>query len=222
MAYSKIGIINLALGKIGVARISSLTEDSAQCIKAVEVYDYILDEVLESADWRFAKRRVALSQSTTAPANTNQYDYAYPLPQDYLRTAKGTKSDPAVYPVGAYALSYTSLNALVQAKTYDYIIEALEDGTKCLFTNYDNSSEDLYLTYIRRVTNPGLYSAQFISALSFRLAAEVSMSLTESVQKFELMMNGYDRALLLAKGHNQSMDYLEDEHGGDEWESAGR
>jgi hypothetical protein len=219
MAYSQIGIINLALGKIGPAKISSLTETSAQAEAAVLVWEYVRNEVLEARDWRFAKERVALAQNATAPVS--KYDYAYTLPADFLRIAKDSPDDPSVYSSGSYSSSYLSGQLEIQGKSYDYIIENISDDTLCLFTDYDNTDDDLYLTYIKAEASAAKYSAHFISALAFRLAAELSFKLTESSEKYDRMMKYYDQALIRATAHNQGLDHNEEE-GSDAWETAGR
>ena len=50
MAYSDVGIANLALIRVGAKRITALTEDSEQAIVANAVWQYIRDEVLAAKD----------------------------------------------------------------------------------------------------------------------------------------------------------------------------
>ncbi len=220
MAYSQTGIINMALGRIGVKRISAINEDSTPAIAANAVWEYIRDEVLQVKDWVFAKTRVALAQNTTEPISG--YDYAYDLPTDFLRLVRDKKADPAVYPTGAYGYSYTYGDLVITGIKYSYIIETLPIGTLCLFTDYDNSSDDLFITYIRKVTDPQKYTAAFINALAFRLAAELALQLTEGMTKYQAMMNLYPQALQSAEAVNQSGDWVEDETGNTDWEDAGR
>ena len=220
MAYSTVGIINVALQKIGVGRIAALGESSEQAIAANAVWEYIRDEVLQAKEWWFAKARAALAQNDTSP--THGYDYAYTLPADFLRLCKDKKGDPAVYPSGLLASSYIAGDTIIKLPTYSYTIEALPDGTICLFTDYDNSSNDLYIRYIRKITDPQKFTAMFISALAFRLAAELAISRTEGLKKYKTMMEMYSQALLMADSVNQSGDYQKNETGDDSWERAGR
>ncbi len=208
MSYSEVGIVNLALTRIGVKRISSLdgTDITSQDCNAI--WEYIRDEVLETKDWRFAKTRAVLVLNATTPLYT--WNYAYTLPSDFLRLAKTNKDDPPVYP-----------NTLTET-IYPWIIEALPDGTPCIFTNYDNSDYDLYINYIKKETNPTRFSAQFISALSWRLALELSIIRTENKAKISFCEAKYKEALIGADSLNQSMDSIDEETGGDSWETAGR
>jgi hypothetical protein len=214
MAYSQIGIVNLALLNIGVGSISALNEGTPQSIAANAAWEYVLNEVLEAKDWNFAKTRASLAVSDVTPVNN--WSYAYPLPSDFLRLVSDykntSKDDPAIYPM-----------------EMPYIIETLATGTSpnityitCLFTDYDNTSEDLIITYIRKVTDPSKYTAHFITALAFRLAAQLAVSLTESRTKFSDMMQSYRAAIVGADALNQTGNYLEDEKGSSSWEDAGR
>jgi len=203
MAYSVLGIYNQSFARIGQPKQNSLTADTTPIIQANLAWEYVRDEVLESHDWVFAKTRVAIAQNATAPSNG--YDFAYTLPADFLRVCRQDENDPPIYPAN-----------------YRHIIEALPDGTLCLFTDYDNSAEDLLLTYIRREENPARYTASFCSTAAFRLAAELALVINESQKKYETMMALYDGALARAKGLNVSGDYMANETGSTDWELAGR
>lgn len=224
MAYSITGIVNLALLKIGVKRISSHPDSTTpQGIDANDCWEYIRDEVLAKRDWKFAKTRVALAQNATAPAYL--YDYAYTLPSDFLRLCLTKKDDTNTYPSGAYDNNYyvTQDGIVVFGTVYSYSIETLSDGTMVLMTNYDNTDYDLYIPYIKKVTDATKYSPLFIKALSYRLAAELAMPRTEGQKKFESMMLMYEKALQEADELNSSMEYVEDETGPYiSWADAGR
>ena len=100
MSYSELGVINLAFSHIGVAAITSAQWATPttvqQAIEANAVWEYIRNEVLEAADWRFAKQRITLDRAIYTP--DYGYDYYYVLPRDFLRLAKGTPVDPSMYP----------------------------------------------------------------------------------------------------------------------------
>jgi hypothetical protein len=209
MAYSNVGIANMMLQRIGAkSRLTSLTDGSPNAVVVSTVWDYILDEVIEAVKPKFATVRAPLTQGTTDPANTDMYLYEYPLPSDYLCLADDTKDDPAIWP---------------QPGVDPYVIEAMSDGTMSLMTNYDSTgAQAIYMTYVRRVTDPAKFTPSFINAFAFRGAAELTFSIAPGMGKFEAMMNLYGKALLKAKGGSRAQDYLEDEKGSDTWEAAGR
>lgn len=203
MAYSQLGVYNMAFGRIGQPKQSSLTADTTPIIQANAVWEYVRDEVLEASEWRFARTRVALAQNATAPVSG--YDFAYTLPADFLRICKQDENDPPINPA-----------------VYRYTFETLPDETQCLFTDYDNADEDLYLRYIRREENPARWTSHFCSAVSYRLAAELALVINESQKKYETMMTLYEGALRRAEGLNVSGDYLQDETGSTAWSQTGR
>jgi hypothetical protein len=200
----------MALQRIGAkSSITALTDGTPNAIKANTVWEYIRDEVLEAVKPKFATVRVALAQSATLPANAEVYDFAYPLPVDYLCLADDSKDDPNVWP---------------DTSVKPYVIETLADGTVCVMTNYDSVTEDydIFLTYVRKVVDPAKYYPSFINALAFRLAAELALTITESGSKYEAMTNLYIKALKKAKAASRAQDYIEDEKGSDSYETAGR
>lgn len=203
MAYSDIGIINVGLGRIGQPKISSLSEDSTAAIQASVALEYVRDELLEAADWVFAKTRLVLSKNATVPVQG--YDFAYTLPPDFLRLCRVRKDDPPVYP-----------------SQLSYVIESLPDGTLCLMTDHDNDLADIIIQYIRKEDNPARYTSAFSSAFSYRIGAELAFVIAESRPKFETMMSLYDTFLKKAIALNNSSDFLADETGNTDWEDAGR
>lgn len=211
MAYSIVGIWNMALQRIGAqGRITALDDGTPNAIKINAVWEYIRDEVLEDIKPKFATVRKTLAQSATEPANIEVYAYAYPLPSDYLCLADGIEGDPPIWPedIGPYVLETLSPT----------------DESLSLMTNYDSvtADQDVYLTYVKRLVNPAKYPASFINALAFRLAAELTFSIVESAGKYQAMMQLYDRAKKKARAASLDQDYLRDEKGSDSWETAGR
>lgn len=366
MAYTIAGIVNLALGRIGVKKIADpqafpFTEDSNQAIKANAVWEYVRDEVVGIRDWKFAKKRTAIGRVAETPAS--DFDYAYLLPDDFLRLVQ---TEPNIYPdypysietmdvieglgnildfnpvtaytaalkskIGRYceldcgsskslfvaaaykeddvtllsvecvsaaddvlavtsdenaitislakttsskntaALIQTALRALATVNEIDvsawtvtanaayvaapptsgidvdavpmgngdkaytcilagtgkfpavetsYWTEIEPSAALCLLTDYDNvaGGQELVIIYIRRVTDVILFFPSFISALAFRLAAELSIGLTEGTGKFGGMMGLYNNALISALEVNQSLEYMKTP---DPWSEAGR
>jgi len=196
MAYSQIGIVNMAFFLIGDNPISDIAGTDERSILAAGVWDLILDEVLcaHEPGWNFAKKRVALAQDTETPAG-EEYDYRYALPADYLKVLK------------------------IEPELTDYRIEA-----GYLLTDYDNTDgDDIILHYIRRETNPAMFSAMFATALYFRLAAQFAMKQQRGSNTIqERMFNLYASALKKAQNVNQSEDYVEDETGSTSWLATGR
>lgn len=208
MAYSKVGIANMAIQRLGAKSSITVWGDGVNGAKVRNVWEYVLNEVLETVKPKFATSRVQLAKSSTDPANTDVYECAYPFPSDYMTLAEGTADDPPVWPKSAAP----------------YAIETLSDGTLCLMSNYDTTqaSYGIFLTYVKKVTDPTKFTALFVNALVFRLAAELAYTITEGQGKFETMMTLYDKARQRAQALDNKQAYLAKETSNTDWECAGR
>ncbi len=80
MAITNIDIVNLALIKIGSAKITTFTDKSD--VNLSTLYSQIRDRLLIQYPWNFARAREELSPNDEAPAF--EWDYEYDLPMDYL------------------------------------------------------------------------------------------------------------------------------------------
>lgn len=148
---SDIGIVNSALLKIGASKtIVSLTDDTPNAIKANAIFDIVRDALVRGGGWNFATTRVQLAQSTTIPAF--DYDFAYPLPADWLRTLRVYDNDAG-------------------GGTVEYRIE----GTSIL-----SYATEIWLLYLRRVTDPNVMTADFRELLSLKLAVELAIPVANS------------------------------------------
>jgi hypothetical protein len=229
MAYSTVGIVNLGLLRIGAKIISAMDENSPNAIKANAVYPYLLDEVLQVKDWRFAKTRLQLAVIATTPGYA--YQYAYALPADFLRLVKPHKppsrgrnpyasflfSDPVGYHSGV------DWDPPVYPTGFPYVIETMPtDGGKYILTNYNNSAVGLWINYIQQIIDATKFTPAFINCLANRIGAELAIPITEDKQKSTGLLQAYTDSLQSAEAINESLDYLEDETGGTEWVDAGR
>lgn len=193
MPYSETGIVNLAIGRLGsTGRITSLDDTTANAVRAKAVWQYIRDEVLEDFPWKFAKTRAALAKDSTDPAFG--FDCRYVLPYDCLKvlsTSEDQPDNPLVYEI--------------------------ESGY--LLTDYDNSSQDLYILYTKRVTDTTKYSPSFVNALAYRLAAELAMAITNDKTIAQSMQALYQNALLSAQGTDAQEGSVEEIQS---WDDVGR
>lgn len=225
MAYSIVGVANMALSHLGQPKIASLTESASApaVVSSINVnLPFVIGEILESADWVFAKTRVTLEKNSTTPVQG--FLYAYTLPADFVRPCRQRKDDPPVYPDSVVTTPTYFHGYLYNEKVqFNYVVETLADGTKCLFTDYDNSTTSLVYQYIRREENPARWSAHFCNTVAVRLAAALAPVLTSVKSGMDdKMWRLYATMLKRAKGHNASHDFLKDETGSTDWEIAGR
>lgn len=174
---SKVEICNLALTKLGAARITSLDDDSKQARALSSIFDATRDAELALHPWSFAIIRASLPASSTAPAF--EWQRAFPLPADCLHLVQ----------VGDSFSFYDSDTA---GAGFD-----VEGGAVLT-----DAVSPLLVRYVYRVTNSGLFPPLFVQALACRLALELSEELTQNVSKREAAAMAYREAIREAKRAN--------------------
>lgn len=171
----EVGICNSGLAKIGNNRIISLTQGTPAANLCAEQYEKLRDDLLRSHDWNFAASRVKLGQLSATPAFG--YDYQYALPSDWMRTITVHAADNRYVHITEYAT------------------ESTEAEGRVLLTDYP----DVYLRYVRKITDVNLMDPAFREALAWRLAVELSVPLTKSGSLRDRMDAGFEDALSIAK-----------------------
>jgi len=243
LAYSQVGISNVALGRIGArGQITSINDNSSNAVKILSVWDTIFAEVSAERDWRFAKTRAQLQLSPIIPLYS--WKAAWALPTDLLRFVRPQRrpekrrgfwwgwgpegsgwyrrEDPPFWPFDT-----------------DYKIETLTAGWtspptnpltpypqpfpsgRYAVTNYTGWCGPALFTYIQLISDYSQLMPGFVNCLCNRLAMELSIGITEDKQKFELMESRYKDSLNSAEAQNECLDFS-DEDGNESWAEAGR
>lgn len=151
MASSEVEICNRALDAIGAPTITALTEGTRQAGICNRYFPQLRDDVLAAHPWNFAIKRAVLPALETAPAWG--FDYAYQIPTDCLRVVE-VEGEDAIVPPSAWQVESGSI--------------------------VTDMTAPLYIRYISRVTETGLFAPLFVSALAARIAAEIAQPLTGS------------------------------------------
>jgi hypothetical protein len=151
---SEVVIANTALRRLGANTITSFMEGSKSANCVLDFFEETRDDLLRAHAWNFATKRAKLAQLANAPAFG--FDHAYGLPAGWIRTISVHDND------GGFG-------------TVEYKAEN-QDGQNVLLC----SSEDVYLRYVARVTDPNRMPPDFRAALSRRLAAAMALDLTKS------------------------------------------
>ena len=177
MPASVISICNLALSHVGGYSIAALDEQSAEARLCARHYEVCRDEVLRGFKWAFATklRPLALAADVTFP----NWEHVYAYPADCLAPRRivgaGTRKPSA-------PLEYTVVSAA--AGTQKYIL---------------SDDPEAYLEYTARITDPAQFDAQFVSALSYRLAADLVTGLTGDSKERGSLLQVYGALLAEAK-----------------------
>ena len=170
----KIDIINLALARLGLPTISSLTEGSEEAAKASMCWEGAVDATLQAYRWDFNTRRTALALISEDP-DGYPYRYCY--------------GDPANM-VQAYAIFDDSPG-------HDRIIPFIHEN-RCIYTD----QADAILIYGVRETAVSKFSPQFNDALAWRLVGDMAMALTQRTdlakQAEQLFQQALSKAATLA------------------------
>ena len=153
MAVSEVTICNLALQKLGEARITSLSEDSPRARSCNAAYEFIRDRELRAHKWNFAKKRATLAPSSVTP--DFDFDDAFPLPTDFLRLLPPNTS------------------------SLDWQIENHE-GSPSILTN---DGDTLEIVYIARITDTAKFDMLFVEMLACKLALHLCEDRTQSNTK---------------------------------------
>ena len=174
---SETGICNSALLKIGATRITSLTQGTKNANACQELYPTLRDDLLRQHAWNFAVKRRKLAQLSDEP--TYEFDHAHQLPTDWLRVL-AVHGDDAAYSIPEYRI----------------------EESKTLLASVD----EVWLTYVRQVTDPNEMTSDFRQVLSGYLARELAVPIAESNTLWERMDVEYRRGLRRAR----SVDSIED------------
>ena len=150
-------ICNLALARLGDARITSLSDSTAQATYCSLFYAQTVEELQADFDWSFCREQQNLSGGTSPITG---YSVKYSLPSDFIR-----------------AIRVNGIDASENFGTWEII------GTE-LHTNFSGA---VSLDYIANTTTTTQFPAIFVEALSIKLAAVLAMPLTGSKDLFGQM-----------------------------------
>lgn len=173
MAVTQKEIINLALNHLAVAPLVSTDEGSVASLAALRVWDSARKESLRGHDWSFGTVVATLTISATyATLSTSalyagSWIYAYTYPSDCLalwRVYNESKADKSVSEDFRELYDSTNSQRVVVTNVYEALGE-----------------------YTFDVTDPAYYDANFVRVLSYKLAADMAISLTGDPKLFVTM-----------------------------------
>lgn len=168
-----VSIINYALRKVGEARITATTDGTNPANVANDLYDFVRDDLLRSHPWNFATKRVQLAQKTDTPVF--EFDYAYALPSDWLRTISVHDND-----AGHGTILFRE----------EYLV-----NQRCIIT----SSDAVYLRYVYRVEDAAQMDVSFKRALGLSLARDLAIPLASSSTLEDKLDREAQRAIAQAR-----------------------
>jgi hypothetical protein len=183
---SEVEIANLALSHLGdTATISSLSppEGSAQAERCARFYPLARDVMQEEFLWNFCTRRQMLA--LMADWSSGKWAYAYAVPSEMLQPI--SVSHPEA--------SSDQVDVLGGRTGATFQIESTGSGQLVILTN----QRDAELRYTVKVVDSAKFSAQFVEALSWRLASMIAgpilkgdagMKMTQSCLQMAMALGG--------------------------------
>jgi hypothetical protein len=155
---SKTEIANMALSHLGIGKeIANIdTEKSAEAAACRRFFNTCLSATLKDFPWPFASKIATLNLIEEEPNDEWAYSYQYPVDCIHAkRIVSGNANE-------------------TRQERIDFKI-ANSSSSKIILTNKDLAE----LEYTANITDPNVFSPDFIIALSFRLAAYVAPRLTQ-------------------------------------------
>lgn len=184
---SVVQICNMALTRIGQNQfIDSIDEQSKAAELCALHYELCRDEVLHAFPWPFAEARVFLAD-IGSPAQTWQFRYRYPV--DCLE-ARHTSVPGIEKPRAEQRIPFKVVNAA---------------GGRAILSNQEQAE----LVYTVRVEDTTYFPPMFVSALAWRLAAELAMGLQARPENYASALQNYQLTLSQA----QALAFEESEEG---------
>lgn len=170
MATSVIGICNNALMDLGEDAIMSLTDVGKAAGLCNHRWPAVRDAVLRAHPWNCAMAQAELAAASNAPLW--KWEYKYNLPSDFLRI----------------------INIVAQDGTTIQDWEIQSGIILC------NEAAPIYISYVRRETDPKKYDALLSETLSARMAATLAYPLSGSTSLAQAYWQNYQDKLGEARG----------------------
>jgi len=181
---SQTDIANIALQSIGASTITAFTDGTKNANKVSQLYEHYRDALLRAYHWKFATKRKKLARSSNTPVF--EFDYQYPLPNDYVRLIAVYDNDAGLGSV-RYKLGYD------------------EDDTKVIWC----SSDEVWITYVANITSVQNFDPTFRMALAYKLAVTLAVSIAESRSLSDDMRRDYKDTIRQARSYGALEDYPE-------------
>jgi len=151
---SEVGIVNLALSKLGERPILAFADEGVAGDLARTTYAEYRDELLQKIAWNFNTTRASLTASVEKPVS--KWLNAFPVPPDYIQ-----------------------LHDVVDARDEQYAVESLGGSTIIAA----DLASPINIVYLKRIEDTGRMSPLFRQALAAKLAMEWAEPLLASDAK---------------------------------------
>jgi hypothetical protein len=165
---SKVSVCNRALVMVGSPPITSFQDGTTEAIACSAIYPEVVKEILEEHFWSFARERLVI------PKDINSSEFGgfsrFQIPSRTVHIA--------------WVVDQPDLNPDYENNPLDWRVE----GTNILAAT---NSERVYAMSINGSVSESSFSPGFNTCLSYRMAAELALTLSDSASKYQMMMDRY-------------------------------
>jgi hypothetical protein len=172
-------IANLALVKLGAARILSIEDDVKNAREIRQVWNLLRDAELAAHNWKFAIKRALLPKLESATPVWG-YNSSFELPADCINVVEVND----IF-VGINLQNYRNISPIADYEISGQVINC-------------NFASPLKIRYVSRVEITGLWDPNFKVAFAMRLAMDLCETLTQSNTKRQLAQAEYKAAIAQA------------------------
>jgi len=168
---SEVEVCNLALGNIRAGSINSLKEGSLQAQTCKLRYPILRDRCLREIPWQFNRTIRALA---TVTGDIFNWAYAYQYPVDCLKIHRmigafeelpAGSADVVSREIDSQVLPLKDIRSQIPYEVFNFDNNKLIGADQC----------DLRIDFAVKVTDPNMFSDDFILALSHLLASEIAI-----------------------------------------------
>lgn len=164
-----IDVCNLALAHLGMLPITSLSDTDPSSKACNRYFTTCRDEVFEDYPWPFALVQEALTENESITVVGWDFVYTYP------------NSAAAVWDI------YNEASVQNKHTQKFQIMYNTTLGSKIICTD----TEEAYVDFTYKVSDPDLWDSKFIDALSYKLAGKMAHDLTGDIQIGQAMGQTY-------------------------------
>jgi hypothetical protein len=188
MSISDVDIANLALQKLGQQPIVSFDQPTPRAAAFNRSYPIYRDD-LQRRRWNFNRSYVNLPALTSTPPF--EYQYAYALPDDYLRLELAGQVQPNIgSPLNSISVPGVNLSDYNGGRSQDYRVVG-----KQIWSNFP---PPLSIIYGRREPDPNMFDAFFVEAFAAYLAWQLCEVVTSSNAKKDALERAFSASIALA------------------------
>lgn len=185
---SQVDICNLALRHVAGKPITAITDTTPEAIICSAAWYPALKETLRSNNWSFAKCIEALTLLTSYTPLSWEYAYSQPV------------NAAAVWKI-------YSEGTVDKSKGDKFDKEYDKTGNQVVIVT---DTEDAYCEYTFFITDTTLFTSDFVTAFSYRLAAEIAVPLNGDVNQAANMTKLYNNAISEAQRLSSNESNLPD------------